>query len=115
MKTYKLEKYGETYEIALAKGTYASNGTLAILMYLVENGEITELWNDLTTNIPMSSAHDNFAYIDTNNNGKDIVEWLEKNKIGKDTLSTASSGWCVYPLFKFDKKVLAEMEDIENI
>ena len=113
MKTYKLEKYGETYEIVLIRGTYASNDTLAIEMYLVEDGEITECWDNLTTNIPMGRARDNFAYIDTNHNGKEIMEWLKKNKLGKETLESASSGWCVYPLFEFNKKALETMEEFK--
>lgn len=114
MKTYKLEKYGETYEIALLKGKYANNDTLAIEMVVVENGEIVEEWNMLTTNIGESNmfANDTMAFVDTNNNGNEIIKWLTKNKIAKKTDIYGRSGFCSYPLIEFNEKVLNEMEEM---
>lgn len=113
MKTYKLEKYGNTYEIALVKSNYQNGGALYVGMWVVENGELVEPWNDLTVNVPMSGAHDNLTLIDTNNNGKDIMKWLKDNKLGTETMFSASSGYCVYPLFLFKKKVVEEMIPME--
>jgi len=114
MKTYKLQKYGNTYEIALLKGAYGNNGTLAIEMYLVENGELTEPWNMLTVNIGDSDfmANETMAFVDTNNNGKDIIQWLVKNKIAKKTPFIGQSGFCTYPLVSFNSQLLQEMEEM---
>ena len=113
-KTYTLNKYGETYTIALRKGNYLSNGALAIEMVLItEEGE--EPWSRLTTNLDSniySVLGDNEQFIDTNNNGEDIIQWLEDNKIGTNGRFAMESGFCTYPLFRFDTNVLAQMKDM---
>jgi hypothetical protein len=60
-----------------------------------------EPWSDLTVNLGVKCA-DNCAYIDTNNNGDRIVEWLITNKIATLTGGMRSSGFCVYPEMKFN-------------
>lgn len=116
MKIYKLKAYGGTYKIALRKGTYNSNETLAVEMVLVNSkGKMAEPWNMLTVNINGSDiyANDIHAFIDTNNNGNEIVDWLVENDIAERTNISGNSGWCVYPLVKFKQQALAEMPEIE--
>lgn len=115
MKIYELTMYGETYKIALMKGTYSSNETLAVEMVVVnDKGEMVEPWNMLTVNIDSSNvlANDKRAFIDTNNNGEEIIQWLEENKIATSKGVYGQSGWCSYPLYEFNGQVLNEMEKI---
>ena len=116
MKIYKLEKYGETYQIVLRKGQYNSNNTLAVEMVLVNSkGKMTEPWNMLTTNINDSDilASETNAFVDTNNNGNEIIGWLEENGIAQRTGMYGFSGWRSYPLVRFNEQALKEMPEID--
>ena len=106
MKTYTLNAWGEQYEITLVKNHYDNNGTLAIHMYTVKNGEIDEPWQNLTVNLRESEYFGgNAQFVDTNNNGEEIIGWLVANGIAKETGITASSGWCEYPLMVFEDNI----------
>jgi len=110
-KTYKLEWYGNTYDIALRKTTYTSNDTLAIAMVSIDKDGCEEDFGMLTTNIGESNilADETSAFVDTNNLTKKIISWLTNNKIAKKTPFTGFSGYCSYPLMAFNQKVLNEM------
>ena len=60
-----------------------------------------EPWSVLTVNL-MEKCKSNCAFIDTNNNGDDIIFWLTKNNLGKLTDRFAQSGFCIYPEFEFN-------------
>lgn len=112
MKTYKLEAYGNEYEIALIKHTYTSNGALGVEMFTVENGKLAEPWSMLTVNLNGSKdLGKDEAFIDTNNNGPRILAWLEENGIAERTGKLDFSGYCMYPGVKFLN--LDEMEVAE--
>ena len=70
MKTFPLEKYGTTRPIQLQVASYM-NGNLAIEMITWEDG-CPEPWNTLTVNLTWPCEKD-CAFIDTNNNGKEIL------------------------------------------
>ena len=117
MKIYELNFYGKKYHIVMQKGTYHSNGTLAIEMIEVspKGRRIRDYFGMLTVNIADSDvmANDKRAFIDTNNNGEEIAQWLIDNKIAYPTGFIGFSGFCTYPLFEFDKSVLDEMKEIQ--
>lgn len=116
MKVYKLKAYGKTYNVTLLKGRYGNNNTLAVEMMLVNGkGKITEPWSMLTVNIDDSDvlASETMAFVDINNNGREISQWLVDNDIAEITWLTGSSGWCTYPLFAFKQEALNEMGTIE--
>lgn len=116
MKIYELEFYGKKYHIALQKGAYQSNGTLAVQMLEVTpKGKVKDYFGMLTVNIHDSDvmANDSMAFIDTNNNGIEIIQWLTKNNIATHTQLMGYSGFCAYPLFMFNESVLNEMEEIK--
>lgn len=116
MKIYELNFYGHKYHIVMQKGTYHSNGTLAIeMLSTTPKGKFKDYFGTLTVNIADSDmvASDKYAFIDTNNNGEEIAQWLIDNKIAYPTGIIGYSGFCSYPLFKFDESVLDEMEEIK--
>lgn len=104
---YDLDKYGRTYPIQLGIGTYPE-GNLAITMTVWE-GNYPEPWNILTVNLNGIRKRD-CAYIDTNNNGNDIIAWIIRHGLGVPTGRTQRSGYCVYPEFHFRPEILREID-----
>lgn len=115
MKIYEFKsQYGKKYHIVLQKTTYANNGTLYVEMVeTTPKGKFKDYYGAITVNLEFSFATENKQYIDTNNLGNDILKWLEDNGIAKPTGEYGHSGYCTYPLFEFDEKVLAEMEKLK--
>lgn len=57
----------------------------------------------VTVNIPDQRSGAGRQFIDTNNNGHDMIPWLEENGFGHLTGHQAHSGFCIYPEFDFYK------------
>ena len=107
MKTFNLHKYGADHAIYLRIETYLT-GNLAIQMMTdTEDGPI--LWNVLTVNL-MGICDKNCAFIDTNNNGDEILKWIKENRLARPTGNFVGSGYCKYPEYRFYKKVLEEID-----
>lgn len=106
--------WGNTQEINFSIEKYASNGNLAIQIWSRDEYGDLEPWSMLTVNLT-KKCKPNCAFIDTNNNGEHIVEWLEKNNLGMPTGNFEVSGFCIYPEFEFNmreiKKHVLFMED----
>ena len=97
-----LHKYGTNHPMTFELANYADNGTLYVGLLTNEDG-YAEPWQNLTVNLNESSRCKSFcAFIDTNNNGNEIIDWLVANHLGELTDRYAYSGWCVYPEFAFD-------------
>ena len=112
MQKLTLNAWGSNHEVSLVTNTYLENENLYIGLISYDDG-YPEPWSDLTVNLGEKLPPDT-AYIDTNNNGGAIVDWLEENHLGECTGMLGFSGFCVYPQFKFDmdavKKYLYEEE-----
>jgi len=107
MKTFDLYKLGEKYTIQLEVCTYR-NGNLAISMILLKNG-MPEPWNTLTVNLDGMRKRD-CAFIDTNNNGNEIIKWIAKHKLAVPTGFFQQSGFCIYPEYRFLPEVLEQID-----
>jgi len=86
---------------------YMYNRTLAIELF--EDGEP---YGVLTCCLDDAPGR-NCAYVDVNNMGKNIVEVLEKEGLGKRTGKECQSGYVVYPEFSFKEEVLKECTNRE--
>lgn len=106
-RLFELHKYGNTYQIALKVTSYA-DGNLAVQMLCWEEG-IWEPWNVLTVNL-CGRREKNCAYIDTNNNGMDILPWIIRHGLAVPTGKKGYSGYCVYPEFRFRESILREID-----
>lgn len=98
------------YQISLNTANYANNNNLYVGMDCWEdigNGEYPEPYGDLTVNLGIK-CKPNCAFIDINNNGDSIINWLIANKLGMPTGRVAPSGFCVYPEFEFN------MEEVQK-
>lgn len=101
MKTYKINHYGKTYEVTIKKTEYSNNGSLAILLETTDY----EPFGVITVNLPNSCASEEYQYVDTNN-----CPWAEKfikdNGLGNPTGIMGYSGFCQYPLYRFNLEAL---------
>lgn len=50
------------------------------------------------------------AAIDTNNNGDNIIKFLEDNGFGEMTGKYVSSGFCDFPIIKFNEEILFKID-----
>lgn len=107
MKTFPYEKYGTTRPIQLQITSYL-NGNLAIEMITWEDGH-PEPWNTLTVNFS-HLCEKNHAFIDTNNNGQQILSWIVRNGLAVPTGVTTQSGFCTYPEYRFREDRLREID-----
>ena len=114
VKFYELKMYDETYKVYLAKGKYANNKTIAVEIIAVDSEGFEEPFASLTRNIPCDYglANDTMQFIDTNNLGNGIINWLVKNNIARFTGLGLPSGYCMYPLYEFKKEALEGMGDM---
>lgn len=100
MARLKLNAWGSTHEITLAIHKYAENDNLAIEM-LCWDEKFPEPWSMLTVNLSRK-CKPNCAYIDTNNNGDEIINWIIDNNLGTDVGVYEVSGFCIYPMVEFN-------------
>lgn len=108
--TYEIKLHGRTYRFELHKEHYCVNGGLAIEAVDADSGEPFDV---ITVNILAGLSPDE-ACIDTNN-----CPWapgfMKDNGIATDTGLSFPSGFCTYPLYKFNKEALdAMVEDSED-
>lgn len=90
-------------EVSLNFTTYQDNGRLALQM-LDENGMH---YGVVTVNLVNEKlSNERSSFIDTNNWGEDIIDWLEDNNLGHTTGLYGLSGFCVYPEFEFNADLL---------
>lgn len=107
MKIFELEKYGKTLEITVEAASYPE-GNLAVLLNCREDGAFVP-WNTLTVNLGIVRPLD-CAYIDVNNNGEEILGWIQENGLAEPTGRRGRSGYCVYPEYRFHGEVLQELD-----
>lgn len=111
MKTLTLYRWGKERQIRFRMNRYADNGNLYVGMdYYDEEDMCWYPWSDLTVNLGRKCT-ENCAFIDINNNGNDIFQWLIINRLGRFTGNLEASGYCVYPEFSLDMNELKKYCD----
>ena len=105
MKTYKVETDFGTYEVELGVSEYLNNGSLAI--QLIDAKEY-EPFATLTVNIDEKGTSKETAYVDINNCPW-AKKFIEDNELGDFTGKYRKSGFCVYPLYKFNLDKIKEV------
>jgi hypothetical protein len=95
-----LNAWGKDHKISVELASYAENGNLYVGLVSYDEG-CPIPWSDLTVNLSIE-CKPNCAFIDTNNNGNEILGWLIENNLGKPTGRMKTSGWCLYPEFEFN-------------
>ena len=102
--------WGTEVDVKLRLSKYTQNNNLAIWLDVYDEGEYAGPWSSLTVNLGEDLALDR-AYIDVNNNGEGIVDWLTSLGLG-EVVGYGYSGFCKYPLFQFN--VLRLMSLVEQ-
>lgn len=108
-KTYEYKaEYGD-YTLRPWLNKYANNNQLALgFDYYVEGDDSWEAFSMATINV--GTVPYLYGCIDTNDNGTRMVKFLEENGFGQDTGYFMSSGFCQYPIFKFNEEKLKEID-----
>ena len=97
---------GETsYDLELFRTTYANNNNLAVIALIAGTKEHA---GTITVNI--SNMSPTLACIDTNNM-PGIFETLIKEGIVEDIGYVMESGYCTYPIARFDLEQIPEYKD----
>lgn len=112
MKKYNLSFLGRKHEVYPVIHEYSQNGNLAIQLMTEEEG-FPEPWSFLTVNLGVTCP-ENCAFVDINNNGEEILDFIINNNIGKPTGRCKTSGFVTYPEYKFTNKFLNKGEIIMN-
>ena len=99
MLTYN--SYGTEYKIKLQLTTYQDNGNLALCATCYdEEYKFWEPFGTFTVNLG-EELPDDCAYVDANNM-PGVEDWLKDNGLAEPLAKQRQSGFCMYPLYKFD-------------
>ena len=98
-KTIRLPFYQIPARVVFHVGKYATNDNLYIEAYK-PRWRGYECWDDLTVNTGAALPPD-CACIDVNKHGMELIEQLEKKKLGVRTEQVIDRGYCSYPVFRF--------------
>ena len=113
MKTLTLNAWGSDHEVSFRIDNYVDNNNLYVGIICYDDG-YPELWSDLTVNLGEKCA-DFCAFIDTNNNGVEILRWIIENRLGYPTGRISTSGFCAYPEVCFNLAELSKYTSIDKI
>lgn len=105
----KLTRWDRTYEIEVYRTTYLHGGGLAITLDYYE----FECWlpfGVLTVNLEDYPTAGNNAFVDTNNFGPEIIDWIIENDLGTLTGRIGYSGYCEYPEVEFNVDKIKQSE-----
>ena len=100
--------FGTYKGVFLKTGRYMTDDSVAIQLENVQDGPIARI----TVCLSDRSLEDGEAYIDTNNCPW-AVDFIEKEGLGKRTGRSGRSGYCTYPVVKFDMEKVKEKEAVK--
>ena len=105
-KNYTCETpFGTFDDCVIGRSTYSFGGRLAIQLFSNSEGPIAVI----SVNIPDERLTDlNCFFVDTNNCGNWVTDFLEKNNIAVPTGEVGFSGYCVYPEYKLTEGFIKE-------
>ena len=118
MEYLKQELYDKERKFFLCRSTYCADDSLAVLCFehVEEDNEIMdEEWCDVTVCLPYTPFQDpkTDACVDTNNSPW-LAEFLQKYGIAKPTGISVHSGFCNYPIYRFDLSKLHTLNEINR-
>lgn len=90
-------------EVDVKFASYQNNGVLAVALY---DKEQECMYGVASVNLEEPVSHKNCTFIDTNNMGDEIIDFLQNNKLAQFTGRYGVSGFCVYPEYEFSDSVI---------
>lgn len=102
MLKFKSRWMDEALDAKLVVDNYVDGGGVYIGLWVNEDGYF-EPWCDVTVNLPYSRLplDDGEAYVDVNN-CPELERFITENGLGESLHIIGSSGWCSYPLYRFN-------------
>ena len=105
MKKFKIEYFGKTYDVYPHIDKYTCNDTLAIRLMCCDT---YEPFCNITVNLPyytdkIKQLGFEYQFVDINEL-PNVIDFIIDNKLGFITKYVGFSGYCEYPLIKFDLK-----------
>ena len=96
------QDWGAKYNIMFTTEQYVSGNTRIAMHYYDEDCEQYLPFASLTVNLVGEHCDEDCGFIDTNNLGNNIIQWLIDNNLAMQTGRFGKSGFCVYPEVKFN-------------
>lgn len=100
--------YGGTEKVELSIDAYAEDTNLYVGLISVDADGNREPFTDATVNVSWLPYLE--AAIDTNNNGLEMTDFLKENGLAEFTGHTLPSGFCAYPVFRFNEAALEKAD-----
>ena len=97
----KLNRWDKVCDIKFEVDKYHYSDGLAICMNCKSEYGL-EPYGVLTVNLDEFPTNGNKAFVDTNNLGDDIIDWIIENNLGELTGRIGFSGFCAYPEVEFN-------------
>lgn len=102
--------WGATETVVPKLNTYVENNNLYVGLDCFDSDfEDWVPFTDVTVNVGKLPFLE--SAIDTNNNGNAIIDFLVKNGFGELTEKAIPSGYCVFPVFRFNEEKLREIDN----
>lgn len=108
MKLLDYPKYGKNHPLQVKVCSYL-NGNIAVQLITWEDRHSPEPWSMLTVNLDGQREKD-CAFIDTNNNGDGILDWITEQDLAAPTGAVQFSGYCHYWEYHFIPERLMELD-----
>ena len=97
------------YNIAFRVAEY-ENGNTAIVMDCFTDDEVYDgVYGNLTVNLG-DKLPEGYGYIDINNLGEQITDWIKANDLGEDTWVIGKTLFVNYPLYKLNMEKIKEYQ-----
>lgn len=108
-KILKLKKYWHVYRIALKVTCYEKRNLAVQMLYWNRKYKCWLPWESLTVNLD-GKREKNYAFIDTNYNGEEILPWIVRYRLAVPTGRTRQYGLCTYPEYRFREEALRRFD-----
>ena len=105
------EGYSGTYQVVPKLGIYENGHNLYLCLDAFDQDfGGYDFFADITVNLDYGTMPYLHSAIDTNNNGQEVIEFLEKNGFGQSTGVRLPSGYISFPMFQFNEQKLREID-----
>ena len=103
---YKVNSFGKEYEVSVKPCKYVDGGLAIAMDYLDDEFGCMLPFARLTVNL--GRQNNGYAYVDTNNCPW-AEDFIKENGLGEFTGKICRSGFCEYPLYKFNMEKIGDV------
>ena len=99
----KVKCWGEEYKVKVFADCYRHGNNYAVVLTEEDGAPFATI----TVNLEGKKLPKGYAYVDVNNCPW-APDFIKEYKLGEPVGASAQSGYCVYPLYLFDTKIIPE-------